>query len=300
MRRIAVLSALCVLPGVLAAPIGRLQAQAARRMPSEILHDVVKGRFQNPQATPNEVEAALKHLLADVQTSGLSAAEEVALGLSYFFTFDGPSARPLLEKHTARDDLLGRASWQALQQMTFVGAKDFQLGERRMVEFRKKFRPIPDDREYTFRMINNLARRSAADGDHARVVRLIIDDVAALPTDLPFLGFDNIGVYFESFRKTGRESEALSLLKKHRDALRARSSSSPQVPGGANAGTGAAAPEFAHKPGVIHLFPFQDGLYDDAVTFTRERATELATLRAVDLYTRWIAAAESGLPLPAR
>src|SRR5688500_11247834 len=87
------------------------------RTPSDVLHDVVKGRLENPRWTPTQVEAALKPLLANVATQNLSPEEEVSLALAYFFTFDGPSAKPLFEKHQDRSDALGRVSWQSLQQM---------------------------------------------------------------------------------------------------------------------------------------------------------------------------------------
>lgn len=71
---------------------------------------MAKGRLQDLQAAPTQVEEALKPLLVDVRTTGLDASEEVALGLSYLFVFDAARAKPLLEKHYGRDDLLGRVS----------------------------------------------------------------------------------------------------------------------------------------------------------------------------------------------
>lgn len=96
-----------------------LAAAPGERPPSEALHDVVRGRLEHLEWKPDEVEAALRPLLDGVRTTGLTADEEVALGVAYFFTFDGRAAKPLLEKHAARGDRLGRVATQALQQMAF-------------------------------------------------------------------------------------------------------------------------------------------------------------------------------------
>src|SRR5215207_9873473 len=90
---------------------GSLSAQRAERLPSAVLHDIAKWRLAHLSARPNEVEAELTPLLAHVRKTGLSAEEEMALGLSYFYSFDGPSAKPIFEKYMSRDDMLGRASW---------------------------------------------------------------------------------------------------------------------------------------------------------------------------------------------
>lgn len=152
------------------------------RLPSDALHDIARVRLEHPTWTPTQVESALEPVLDSTRTTDLSADEEVALGLAYFFTFDGPKARPLFEKHMGRDDRLGRVSWQALQQMSFLGAKDYALVEKRLGEFRLKYKPTVEDPEFTFRMVDNLARRAATTGDHARevVLRPRVDHLCAL------------------------------------------------------------------------------------------------------------------------
>jgi hypothetical protein len=278
---------------------GRLVAQTTLRSPNDVLHDIARGRLEHLEYTPVQVETALKPLLATMRTSGLNANEEVAMALAYYFTFDGLTAGPILEKSLSRDDLFGRVSWQALQNMSFFGAKDYALVERRIGEFRAKFRPIPDDLEYTAAMVGNLARQRASKGEYAQAAQLIVDDLRDLPMDVAFRSFANLASHFESFRKANRDSEALTLMKKHRDALKARLASEPSVlPAGATPPALQASLQLPHKDGTIHLFPFQDGLFPDDAGFLRARATSLAAARAVDQFTRWIDAAESGKPLP--
>jgi hypothetical protein len=272
-------------------------AQTPQRLPSEVLHDVIRWRLANLSAAPTQVEAAVTPFVTQARTSGLSPDEEVALGMAYFFSFDGLRAKPLLEKHRDRDDLLGRVSWQAVQQMTFMGAKDYALGERRTTEFRQKFRPVVEDLEYTYVMVNNLARQSATNGDHVRVAQLIMDDLRGVPLGLPFRSYENLARHYESFKKAGRDPDALALMREHLNAMRTRAaaetrtlSETPTPP--------AASLEYAHRPGVLHLFPFQTWLFNDDPRYTIADATVLATRRAIDQFAAWVGAADSGRPLP--
>ena len=273
-----------------------LSAQGAERLPSAVLHDIAKWRLAHLSAKPTEVEAELTPLLEHIRTTGLSAEEEMALGLSYFYTFDGLRAKPIFEKYMWRDDMLGRASWMGLQNMTFAGAKDYPLFTKRLADYRTKFAPIAGELGYTGGMVRNLARNSAQAGDDAAVVKLIMDDVQALPMDVPFAGYENIARYFESFRKTDRAADAITLMKRHRDAMRARVSNTPAAAAGIPA-TPAASLELPHREGVLHLFPFQDWLFNDSPNYTESQAIVSVTTLAVQRFTEWIEAAEAGKPL---
>lgn len=273
--------------------VTQLRAQQPK-LPSDVLHDVVKGRLENPRWTPTQVEAALKPLLAGVVTDGHTPAEEVALALAYFFTFDGPSAKPLFEKHQDRTDALGRVSWQSVQQMAFFGAKDYALVERRLHEFRAKFAPSAEDVEHTYNMVNNLSRLAATSGDHARAVTLVLDDIATLPLDIPFRSFDLLAARYASFQAVGKSADALAWMKKHRAALQAAVGSTPPPPGM----TPAEGLRLAHRPGVLHLTPFADHLFPDDPRWTRDGAIRYQRAAAIARLDRNIAAAEKGETLP--
>ncbi len=273
-----------------------LSSQQPQRLPSEVLHDILQGRLENLRLTPDEVEARFKPLLADVRTTGLAPDEEVALGLSYFFTFDGLSALPLLERHAARTDVLGRVSMQSLQQMSFFGAKDYALVERRLAEYRARFRPDSADLQYTSGMVRNLASLAAANGDHARAVSLVLEDVRTLPPDLPLLGFENLARMFESFRTLGRADTAVALMRRHRDAL--QSALRPADDGDSAPDTSIVRPTRAmHRQGVMHYMPFADGMMADEPGYTRAALVRRVAARQVARFTRWIEAAERGEPL---
>ena len=269
-------------------------ASAQSRMPSEALHEIARGRLANIQWTPVQAESALKPVLANVRTTNLSPEEEVALALSYFYTFDGLSAKPLFEKHMKRDDALARVSWQSLQMMSFFGAKDYALVEQRTKDYRRKFTPTIDDMEYTFNMVNNLSRLAATNGDHARAVALVLDDVRGLPLDIPFRSFDLLGQRFSSFQATGQSTEAIAWLRKHRDALKAAQS--------ADSATGRQALQdslaIPHRSGVIHLTPFIDRLLPDDPRWTRAGSVRYRRAQAIQKFDRWLDAMEKGQPVP--
>jgi hypothetical protein len=269
-------------------------ASAQQRIPSEALHDIVKGRLENIRWTPVQVESALKPVLQNVRTAGLAPDEEIALALAYFFTFDGLSAKPLFEKHMNRDDALGRVSWQSLQQMSFFGAKDYALVEQRTKDYRRKFPPSADDTEYTFNMVNNLSRLAATGGDHARAVALVLEDVAAIPLEIPFRSFDLLGQRYPSFQATGRSDDALTWMRKHRDALKAAQA----VDTGQTRGSLSDSLQIPHRPGVLHLTPFVDRLLPDDPRWTRAGAVRFQRAQAIQKFDAWIAALERGETLP--
>ena len=265
------------------------------RMPSEVLHEVVKGRLDNIRWTPVQAESALKPVLQSVRKTDLSPQEEVSLALAYFFTFDGLSAKPLFEKHMNRDDALGRVSWQSLQQMSFFGAKDYALVDQRTKQFRGKFPANGEDTEYTFNMVNNLTRLAATSGDHVRAVTLVLEDVAALPLDIPFRSFDLLGQRYASFQATSRSADALSWMRKHRDALKAAQSADANT---AARGTLPDSLQIPHRAGILHLTPFVDRLLQDDPRWTRAGALRFQRAQAIQKFDRWITALEKGEPLP--
>jgi hypothetical protein len=275
-------------------------AQELQREPSAVLHDVAKGRLEHLDFTPDQVEAALKPLLANMRSANLSPEEEVARGLAYFFTFDGQTAKPLLEKAMDRDDFAGRVSWQALQNMSYFGAKDYALVEKRVTEFRRKFRPILEDLEYSGTMVNLAASHRASAGEHAMAVSMILEDLQALPLNAPFRSYENLGRHFASFRAVGRQADALELMTKHRDAMRLRLRTEAALPVDALQRDPLAATQAPHRSGTPHYFPFVDGLGNDDPEYSRDRANAIATARSVDLFSRIIDAVTRGVPIPRR
>jgi len=280
-----ILAAIVLAPGAIA---------CQQRLPSDALHDIVSARLANIRWTPVQAESALKPVVQTIRTQNLAPPEEVALALAYFFTFDGLSAKPLFEKYMTRDDELGRVSWQSLQQMSFFGAKDYALVERRTREYRRTFAPTADDMEYTFNMVNNLSRLAATNGDHARAATLVLDDIAVLPLDLPFRSFDLLGQRYASLQAVGRQADALTWMQKHRDAMQAAQTADPAR----RQATLIDSLGIAHRQNVLHLTPFVDRLFQDDPRWTRAGAVRAQRAEAIRKFDQWIAAVQRGDPIP--
>jgi hypothetical protein len=228
------------------------------------------------------VETTLTPLLVNVRNTGLTPDEEVALGLAWFFTFNGPQARPWLEKHQDRADRLGRVSRQALLQMAFAGAKDYDRVTAGIIAFRAKFSPVAADLEYTSRMVDNMARHYESLGDDARAVALILEDVAALPIDVPYGAFRLLATHMPAFQRTGQGPAAIALMTKHRDALRIRLAAAGTSP------VGEATPPLLppHRDGILHLDPFGDGLLEDLPGSTPTTLLLERTIQQVRFFER--------------
>lgn len=273
-------------------------AVSETRKPSEVLHDIAKGRLEHLDYTPDQVETAFKPLLANIQTRGLSDKEDVALGLAYFFSYDGLNAKRIFAKYRNRNDLLGRVSWQAQQNMSFAGDKDYALVERRTFEFRRKYKPIPEDLEYTGTMVRILATKFARDGDHARAAGWILNDLRSVPINLPFRSYDNLGRLFDSFKATGRTNEAVAIMEKHLAAMKADlAKQNRRLRRHVAYAPIEASLAHSHRQDIIHFFPFTDGLWADEPGASQARVTAHTTARAIELYSRWVKAAKKGEPL---
>jgi hypothetical protein len=87
-----------------------------------------------------------------------------------------------------------------------------------------------------------LAEHYANRGDHEAVVRIILDEIHGLPLDGLYFSHTLPGTFLESFTNAGRRDEALSHLRKVRDAQLAHTRSA----------RGEVPPAAPHRDGTIH------------------------------------------------
>lgn len=261
-------------------------AAAQQIVPSQALHELVEIRLRNLKMTPSQVENATRLVVARAQTSQLDANEEVALGLLYFYSFDGLKARPILERHMQRADAYGRQAFRAVQQMTYFGQRDVGLVEQRLREFRSRFAAIPSDLTFTAEMVNNLANYYKQKSDPARATDLILEDVSRLQLDIPFRSFQNILAHFDAFRAAGRADTAQRLLENHLAALLAAQGDAPL-----RLIITDTALTLPHRSGTVHLDPFANRLFEDAAEYSVSAATRIARIKAILLLRQQ-------LPLP--
>jgi hypothetical protein len=258
-------------------------------MPDEVLHRVGKYAADNPNGNNSDF---VKSLLPQVRTTGLNSAQEVALGMVYYFAFMPKEASEKLSKYLDRTDALGRVSWQADERMLAAAFQKDEEAERRIPEFRKRFKPIPEDLVYTQWLIWDAAEYHREKGEYDKAVKIMLEDLSRLPVDMPYQTFDVLGSQYECFKKAGQSETAVSLMKKHRDALRARLAKA-----GANTEQLAASKlsfDFAHKQGVEHFYYWLDGAADDDPRFDRGKVILRNAAIAVLQFDGWISQAEGG------
>ncbi len=255
-----------------------LPAQAeGTKAPSDVLHDV---RAAIATAPPEKQREIAEPLLALARRRELSPLEDIALGDLHFLALQGGPAAAIYARYLDRTDRLGRIAWQRHQQILFRGRNLHDEAERNIPEFRKRFRPSADDLTYTGGMIANQAVRYADKGDHAKVVALILEDVAVLPRDLPLRSFRLLGTRYASFLAVGKGQEARALLQAHRTALQERiAKGGPELV----AASELLKQPFTHRAGVLHA-DFDTLLADDAPGYEPERfATQLAIDRVKEI-----------------
>lgn len=277
---LAVAALLALSPGVFQSSAS---PAAGDRLPSAVLHDIAEGRLTLTGRSPDEIHAALGPLVERARTTDLPPDEEVALGQAWFLTFSGTRAKPWFEKHQHRDDRLGRVSRQSLLQMAFAGSKSYDDVLAGMADYRRKFRPAPEDLEHTSRVVDNLCRYYEAMGDDAKAVTMIFEDIGALSIDVPFNAFRLLATHMPALQRAGRGEAAVALMTQHRNALRARlTAAGRSMPAAPVPRTTSAT----HRAGVLHFDPFNDGLLEDAPSMTREELLIERTIQQIQFFER--------------
>jgi hypothetical protein len=296
-RKVFVIPALCLglsIPLASAIPPSLISQERPLLAPSEALHEMVKLRSQ---ANSNEEERAkfTAELLARTSKVHLSAQEEVALAFVYYLVFQPDNADLLAKRNLDRDDLAGRLSWIIHDRMLFRAYQKNEEGRELIQQFRSKFSVVPEDLVYSGWMAFDNASVYAEAGEHQKAVAVLLEDLQTVPLDKPYFTFDALAYLYESFVKVGKQQEALSWMKKHRDALRSRLASAHFA---APSLVPADLSRFPHRAGVLHYFPFPGGLAEDDPKFDRERLMLNLSVLAARKLDQQIAAAEKGEKIP--
>ncbi|MGH9816367.1 MAG: tetratricopeptide repeat protein [Candidatus Acidiferrales bacterium] len=221
------------------------------------------------QDSPNKQPDTTRPVVPLIKTADLSREEEFALGEAYFLAFMPDEATAIFEKFLSGRDRYSRIAWQRHLQMVFAAYDRHDDAEKLLAEYRQTFPPIAEDTSYTYQAVWNQARRYRDAGNHAKAVELILEDVNALPTDVPFSSFRLLIAYLPSFEAIGKGDEALqkvegvirdlkAMLVKNNQPL--PTGQRPQIP----------RTRHAHKPGVIHNVSGYH-LADDAPDFDAQK-----------------------------
>lgn len=146
-------------------------------------------------------------------------AEQFALAELYFVALKPDEARAAFRPFLDGDDLRARMAWQRLMQMSAVAYGDFERVERLITEYRAKFSPDMRDPYHTFSGTRALAAHFKGQGNHAKVVELILAELAALPSSHPRYAAGLARSNHESFAVIGRTAEAVEILRRHKATL---------------------------------------------------------------------------------
>lgn len=274
--RIGFMAALVV---VLAEPtLAKHRAQATPLLaPTDVLHMVNSALAQGDRARQGEI---VRPMIALAQTSNLPPAEEMALGEIHFLALNPRDSDAIFAKHLDRTDGIGRMAWIRHQQIQFRAFDRHAETESAIAEFRKRFPVSSLDLTYTSSMVANQAARYATAGEHAKAVRLVLDDVAALPQDVPLRSFRLLGTFFGSFKAAGRAEEARAILMAHRARLQERVDKAGAA---LTAASALARNNYPHRHGHLHA-DWDTGNADDDPAFDRERfVTQIAIDRIKEL-----------------
>ncbi len=258
-------------------------------MPDELLHRIAKFRLEDPKG---DSTAFLKSLLPQVRTAGLSPQQDVALGMAYYFGYMPKESSAILDKYLDHSDALGRVSWEADERMLAAAFQKDEEAEQRIPEFRKRFKPDPEDLLYTDWLVWDAAEYHREKGEYQKAVDLMLADLHELPIDMPYETFEVLGSQYECFKKSGHGQVAIDLMKKHREALLGR-----LLAAHANVkDLSVSKVTFTrpHKAGVEHFYYWIDGPVEDESDFKREQVILRRSAKAVSQIDDWIKQANAG------
>ncbi len=189
-----------------------LQAQTnqSKLLPSEALVLMYNAVDLNPG---KERIKNTKPFQARVITEGLEGDEIFLLGETYFWNYMPKEADEIYTKFLDEDTDRGRAAWQRHLQVQFRAFDKHDFVEEQIKVYRKKFKPIPEDRSGIFGQVYNLANKYKQAGEHEKVVQLIKDEIDYLNYDGAYSSFQLPGIFFESFIKLGKANEAGQMIK---------------------------------------------------------------------------------------
>lgn len=226
----------------------------AQTLPTDALHAFHVALREHPE----QQGAIAEQFLATVRRDHLDRRERLALGELYFVSFDAEGAEKIFQEFVADDGVMGRMAIQRLLRLRMAAYDNYGPGiDSLMQTFYARFAPAPDDVGYNYAGVATLGDRLVEQGQHERVVALVMREVARLRFDAPYRSHWLPARFLASFEAVGRAPEALALVTTARDSLRALARKlestgvAPRMP----------ADPPPHRPGVIHRIEL--GLVDD-------------------------------------
>ncbi len=162
---------------------------------------------------------ATKPYVSRVMTTKLSREEQFYLGEIYFWNFMPKEGYEVYKAFLNGEDDFARAAWQRAMQIDFRAFDKHKKVEADLNNFRKKFKPIPDDRLYMFGQVYNVANKYAEEGNHEKVLQLIDEELNSLNYEGAYSSFQLPAYFAKSYNELGKLDKALQLMQSAKDGL---------------------------------------------------------------------------------
>lgn len=183
--------------------------QNSKLLPSEALVLMYNAVDLHPEKQRIE---NTKPFQSRVIIEGLSGDELFYLGETYFWNFMPKEAAEAYANFLDEESPRGRASWQRYLQIQFRAFEKHDFVEQKIQEYRDKYKPMPEDRSGIIGQVWNVAERYRKMGNHEKVVALVNAELASLDYNGAYSSFQLPGIFFDSYRETGKIQEAIKLI----------------------------------------------------------------------------------------
>lgn len=190
-------------------------------------------------------------LLKQARKGNLDDAEGFALGELYFVALKPDEADAAFARYRNGTDLRARVALQRHLRMRMAAFQIYGDVEDTIRAARARLSVSQSDPWHLMPAVSTLARYHAGRGEHAVVVRLVMDEIGGLPVDGVYFSHLLPGTFLESFTAEGKRDEAIAHLERVRDALAS----------GERSERNEAPPVSAHREGVFHRL--EEGLLSD-------------------------------------
>ncbi|MBO3697026.1 hypothetical protein [Roseivirga sp. E12] len=188
----------------------KAQSNDSKLLPSEALVLMYNAVDLNPDKKRID---NTKPFQSRVITEGLSGDEIFYLGETYFWNFMPKEAAEAYGQFLEEDSPRGRASWQRYLQIQFRAFEKHDLVEQKLSEYRKKFKPVPDDRYGIYGQVINVANLYVKRGEHKKVLELINQELEYVNYDGAYNSLLLPAYFHASYRSLGKVDEAVKTLK---------------------------------------------------------------------------------------
>ncbi|OEK01084.1 hypothetical protein BFP97_05995 [Roseivirga sp. 4D4] len=192
------------------------QTNDSKLLPSEALVLMYNAVDLNPDKKRIE---NTKPYQSRVITEGLQGDEIFYLGETYFWNFMPKEAAEAYSQFLEEDSPRGRASWQRYLQIQFRAFDKHDFVEEKLSEYRKKFKPTPDDRYGIYGQVINVANLYLERGEHEKVLELINEELAYINYGGAYNSLLLPAYFHASYRSLGKVDEAVTALKKAKAGL---------------------------------------------------------------------------------